>query len=168
MNVTEQTPRKEATIAGVNVEIPQPVAEGQTLTAGMAAALNQLLVENVRNNLAGRAKPKKDADGNEVPGVAITQALVDEYVAGYEFGVSRRGSGGGRPAVDPVRKEALALAIAAVKQAVVNKGLKVADYGMDNIRAKAEELVENRPTYTEQARKIIAQREKTVSDAIEI
>ena len=51
MQFDTDTNRVAVTIAGAEFTVPAPFAEGHTLTAGEAAALNQLTRENVRNSL---------------------------------------------------------------------------------------------------------------------
>jgi len=99
-NVTADTPRGDVTIQGVVLSVARPFAEGHVCNEGEAGALNQLLAENVRNNMAGRIKRVID-DGAE-PNVQEFQNQLDTYVLEYEFG---KRSGGGR-GMDPVEKEA--------------------------------------------------------------
>ena len=62
--------------------------------------------------------------------MAALQTELDEYIAGYSFGVRR---GGGAVAVDPVKKIALGLARDAVKKALVAKGQGLKDYTAETI-----------------------------------
>jgi hypothetical protein len=80
------------TIAGLRFKVSSPYSAGHVCTDGEARALNQTRLENVRNNLAVKAK-----DG------ALTQADVDAYAASYVFGERT----GGVRTHDPVEAEAL-------------------------------------------------------------
>jgi len=81
------------TIGGEKYLVPSPYVAGHVCTEGEANALNQVLSENTRNNLAGKAKDGK-----------LTQGMVDQYVANYQFG-NRPGF-----AADPIASMALAIA----------------------------------------------------------
>lgn len=83
MKFDSNTPRVEFTIAETVVTIPTVFVAGHPCTEGEAEALNQLLRENVRNNVAGKIKAGK-VD-------FVTQPMVDEYVTDYEFGVRATG-----------------------------------------------------------------------------
>jgi len=81
------------TIGGEKYLVPSPYSPGHVCTDGEANALNQLLAENCRNNLSGKAKDGK-----------LSQADVDAYVASYQFGAK-----GGFTA-DPIASMALTIA----------------------------------------------------------
>lgn len=89
VDFTEETSRKNIIIKKVEYTIAQPFAEGHVCTANEANALNQLLSENVRNNFAPKVEKSE---------VAPTQEDLDNYVAGYQFGVRSVSSS------DPVEK----------------------------------------------------------------
>lgn len=135
--ITADTPRHARTIGSKDgpsftVQVPAPFAAGPiTLTEGQAATLNQSLAENVSNNLRSKlVEGQTDDDGNvTAPHTDETaQALVDEYVSGYQFG-GRKGGGGTR-VTDPVEREARKLARQAATQLVKDQGLKVGDVDM--------------------------------------
>lgn len=143
---TNETPRKNITIAKVDYSIPQPFTEGHTCTANEANALNQLLAENCRNNFA--EKVKKAEDGNKP-----TQEAFEAYVAGYEFGVRSVSSS------DPVEKEMRKIVEANLAEYLRKRGLTKAsmskeDYenavaqamenNYDKLRAKAQQILELR------------------------
>jgi|TARA_R110000824_G_scaffold230800_4_gene418486 hypothetical protein len=148
MDFTKKTPRAEATISGETFSVPTPFIEGTVLTGNQASALNQVLVENVRNNFASRIKKAKETEGGVLP----SQEELDAYVSTYEFG-ERRGSTG-----DPVQREALSIATELVKEAIKDAGKKVSDFDAKFIRSKAEETVAANPQITEQAQAVVAQR----------
>jgi hypothetical protein len=103
---TEETARKNITINDKPFTVPQPFAEGHVLTANEASALNQVLSENVRNNIAPRIKK----------GEEINQASIDDYVAKYEFGIRSVST------TDPVQKEMRKLAEEALNKKLAASG----------------------------------------------
>lgn len=110
------------TIAGKAYDVLERYEEGHELTAGEASALNQTLRENIRNNLATKAK-----EG------ALSQDDVDKYAHEYEFGV--RTGGGGRT-TDPVMVEFMRLAKDQIRKALKAQG-KSADAEQITNAAKA-------------------------------
>ncbi len=102
--------KQRLTIQGVDFEIDSPYSEGYKLKSNEASAMNQLLAENVRNNLASivrnaklkaagwdDAKIKASKVEQMTPAaegvtlsddeIADLQSQIDEYVTSYEFGV---------------------------------------------------------------------------------
>lgn len=165
LNITPDTKRVTRSIGGTNdsgkevrvsVQVPQPFVAGpHELTEGEANALNQIVAENLSNNL--RAKivgGQTDADGN-VTGPhdeASAQALVDSYLAEYELGVRRTGSGE-RQVTDPVEREARKIAKAKARQLVIDNGGKPADYDLGPI---AERIFDaNKDVLMREGKKIV-------------
>jgi len=97
-------------IQSTNFEIIAPYAEGYALKANEAAAMNQLLAENIRNNMASEVRKFKlkvagwtdeqikQAKVEQMAAVVETvqlspeqmadiQGQIDEYVTTYEFGI---------------------------------------------------------------------------------
>jgi hypothetical protein len=144
MNFDSNTPRVERTIGknegpSFTVQVPQPFTPGEhTLTEGEASALNQIVAENLGNNLREKlATGQVDANGNVTgPHTAESaQALVDSYLASYEIGVRRAGSGSPR-VTDPVEREARKIARAKAVEMVKEAGGKPSDYDLDPIIEK--------------------------------
>lgn len=161
MKYNEETPRHEVTIQGVTVKVPAPYTKGHKLNENEAGALNQVLAENVRNNLASKFKESKDENGNLTATVAELQAMVDEYVEGYEFGVR---TGGGRTA-DPVEREARAITESKVKAAYEAKtGNKWTDVEAAQRREMVSQALEKHPQIREQARAIVAARQSVLGE----
>jgi len=159
----EHTMSEQITIQGLTFNVPVPYSEGHPLTAGEASALNQVFHENLRNNFAARIKKLKEAaapiDADEL------QKALDEYAGSYAFGV--RTSGGPRAVADPVKREAINLAKAAIKAALAAKGKSVKDAGGNEwLAEKAAELVETRPQFTEQAKARLAEQQALASDIL--
>jgi hypothetical protein len=147
------------------VNVPTPYAAGYVCDEAHANILNQTLAENVSNNLRAKlieGRPEvKDEAGNVTEAArpytdAEAQALVDSYVADYEPGV-RRGGGEAR-IVDPVEREALAIAKEKAKELVRSKGGKPSDFDIPTLGAKILEA--NRDFLMAEAKKIVDARNK--------
>ena len=121
MQFDQSTPRVSVTIKGTTVTVPAPFAAGHTCSENEAGALNQLLRENVRNNLATRE--------------TLDQAAVDTYVAEYEFGARR--AGGGAPSLSPVERKARAIAKEKIQAALKARGQTVEK---ENLAQMVEQL----------------------------
>lgn len=126
------------TIAGKPFELPCPYAEGHTLTAGEASALNQVLHENVRNNMA-----KKVETGT------AGQAEIDAYVQNYQFGV-RTGGGGARR--DPVQARAIEIAVTKVKAGLKKQGKNLNAYTSAQFTEAGKTALKAHPEWVELAR----------------
>lgn len=121
---SHETPTQEVVIQGKIFHAPAPYSEGHVLSAGEANALNSLLRENLRNNFAGLMKRAAEEDEPK----QLTQHDFDTYAAEYSFGLRTR-----RVAVDPVEREERRLTEAAVKRALMKKGLKLKDIPEETI-----------------------------------
>ena len=151
MKFNDKTPRKALTIAGKVFQVASPFKEGDTVNPNEANALNQVLAENVRNNLAKQVKENE----------AFSQADVDAYVKGYAFGVRTII---GR-ALDPVAKEAMVIAREKVREAIVKKGLKLKDIGSKRVSELAANALEKHPEWLEAATQTVELRQKTAAAA---
>ncbi len=136
MNFAADVARVTRSIAGISFSMPAPYLVGHALTEGEANQLNQVLAENVLNNL--RKKINEGVTEGEGEN-AVTreysedevQALVDEYLAGYEMGVRRQGEA--KVVVDPVEREARKIAKEKAKDLIKQQGGKPADYDLEPI-----------------------------------
>lgn len=127
----------QVTIAGEQFEIKAPYAAGHPLNEAEASVLNQTFLENVRNNSAGKIKAAKEVAekagtvfsvdtflvGEGAEQVTLRQSL-QAYADAYEFGV--RTARTSEP-VDPVQREARAIAKEALAAAMKAKGIKRKD-----------------------------------------
>ncbi len=138
------------TIAGAPYQVPVRYEEGHELTAGEASALNQTFHENIRNNLAKKAK-----EGS------LTQAEVDAYSGTYQFGVR---TGGGFAPRDPVMSEALRIAKDQIKAALKKKGRKVSDVEASAINEAAKKLVGQNPQILELAKQRVAEQQAAATE----
>lgn len=161
MQFNDETPRSEQTIQGSIFSIPTPFVAGHVCTENEAGALNQLLIENTRNNFAAKIKKAAEA-GKPAPG----QSELDAYLEGYEFG--ERSGGGGRIS-DPVAKEAMEIARNKVKEALAKKGHKVSDIPAKKITELAQGvLAKYKEEIMQTARTIVASRQDIGAEELEI
>lgn len=159
MELPENCPTRARTIGGVEVQVPQPYAEGHPLTKAEADMLNQTFSENISNNMRSKAVGE---DGNALTSEAF-QPLIDEYVSKYEPGVRQGGGGGGARALTPVEVEVRNLATAKLKEILKSKGLKQKDINFVEVRDKIIE--QHRDALTAQAEKVVKAREKASAGA---
>ena len=166
MQYDENTTRVERTIGqkdgpSFTVQVPQPYAAGpHELTEGEASALNQTVAENLSNNLRaklieGQTDEQGNVTGPHTPESA--QALVDAYLATYEIGVRRAGSGAAR-VTDPVEREARKIARQKAVALIKENGGKPADFDLDPI---IEQIFDgNRDVLMAEGKKIVKAAEK--------
>lgn len=167
MQFNSETARNAITIQGTEFTVPAPFAEGHTVTAGEASALNQLLAENVRNNFAGKIKAEQNKateEGRE-PRV-FTQEELDAYVASYEFGV-RQGGGTREAAYPPEVREARRIAKEMIVNALKAKNLTIKSVDPERMEAMVSEL-SGREDIVKEATRRLKQVEKISLDGLEI
>lgn len=140
---------EQITIAGTAFNVPVRYTEGHELSAGEASALNQTFHENIRNNLAKKAK-----EGT------LTQAEVDAYAGDYQFGVRTAGTGVTR---DPVMSEAMRIAKKQIGELLKKNGKKIGDYEVAAINDAAKKLLELDPAILELARQRVAEQQSLAS-----
>jgi hypothetical protein len=146
-------PSEQITIAGATFSVPLRYEEGHELTAGEASALNQTYHENIRNNLAKKAK-----EGS------LTQADVDAYASEYQFGV--RAAGTGTRTSDPAMSEALRIAKDQLKAKLKAAGKSLNDYEASAITTAAKELIERDPAILELAKQRVAEQQSLAATDI--
>lgn len=141
VDFTEETSRKNIIIKKVEYTIAQPFAEGHVCTANEANALNQLLSENVRNNFAPKVKKSE---------VAPTQEDLDNYVAGYQFGVRSVSSS------DPVEKVMRQLVERKLIEALKARGKNKSSLSSEEFKNAIDAAVEkNRDVLYAKAKEIV-------------
>lgn len=155
---------RKITIAGQLFEIADVYAEGHTINAMEAKALNQTRAENLRNNFASTVKEKQgEAESLTEAQVAELQAELTKYAETYEFSVS-----GGR-VTDPVEREAKRIAVEMIDGKIAEKGLSRAKYIEAKGKPAYDELVEkvmNLDQVRNEAAAVIKKRNK-IADQIE-
>ncbi len=152
MEFNKETPTGAVLIQANTFTVPKPFTEGHVCSAPEADVLNQTLAENIRNNMAARVKKAVDDGSYDQAGM---QGEIDSYLEEYEFGVRR-----GRGPVDPIEREALAIAKEEVKRALRSKGYKLADIATDDINRLAEDAIAANPDITKEAKRRVEQRSK--------
>lgn len=141
VDFTEETSRKNIIIKKVEYTIAQPFAEGHVCTANEANALNQLLSENVRNNFAPKVEKSE---------VAPTQEDLDNYVAGYQFGVRSVSSS------DPVEKVMRQLVERKLIEALKARGKNKSSLSSEEFKNAIDAAVEkNRDVLYDKAKEIV-------------
>lgn len=171
MQFDTNTPRSERTIGKTDgpsftVQVPQPYTAGEhVLTDGEASALNQIIAENLSNNLRqklvdGQTDAEGKVTGPHTPESA--QALVDAYLAEYEIGVRRAGTGTAR-VTDPVEREARKIARAKAVQMVKDSGGKPSDFDLDPIIDKIFEA--NKDVLMKEGKRIVDAAKKARENA---
>lgn len=133
------------TIQGHDFDFGAPrYAAGHACTENEANALNQVRLENIRNNTASKIKAAAEkasvapADVNldaDLGDGTTLRSLISAYADNYEFGL--RSVRTSEP-VDPVEKEAIKLAKDTVRKALATKKVKVKDLP----EGKFDEMVE--------------------------
>jgi hypothetical protein len=159
---------KTKSIAGHAFELSWPYAAGHVLTEAEAKALNQVRSENIGNNV--RTKVQELIEAGDV---ASAQAYVAERDAEYVFSFST-GGGGGTRKMDPIEREARAIAKDIIKNVLAEQGRKLSTIpeGMtkEEWEAKLEENIEMVATKEEvlkAARKRVTEKAKTASSIAE-
>lgn len=142
-------------LAGVTVDVPQPYEAGHECTEAEAKALNQTLLENLRNNFYAKMKKAKETGQESVDALV---AKFNEYANSYRFSGKRQT----RAPVDPVLREAHKIAMAKLKEALAEKGVKFNT--VKNADELAEALVAKYPAIMEEAkRRIDAQKSVAIA-----
>ena|SRR3990167_5061082 len=158
---TSSAERTTITIQGQQFSVPAPFLEGHVLRPNEAAVLNQTYAENIRNNFAGAVK-KAAEEGKDV---AALQSDLDKYVSEYDFGIRRIGVS---VSVDPVEREAMALATKKVRDALKKKGINVKDLSKEKLAEMAKGALDKYPVIREQAAKIVAMKKEVGSSALSV
>lgn len=164
MQFDNSTPRADVTISGLVFKVPTPYSAGHVCTPNEAAALNQLICENIRNNRApmvAKAKEAAEKAGQPLDESAL-QADIDAYAAEYEMGVRR-----GR-VVDPVEKEAREIALGHVKAHLQKKNLAFSSLTAEKRDTLIDQLLEKYPQIRKQAQEVVARRNKAASQELEL
>jgi len=149
--MAESYPITQMTIEGQTFDVIEPYKEGDVLSANEASQLNQVFRENIGNNIR---KQVKDLLATAADHAAI-QAAVSTYAEAYEFGI--RAGGGGRR--DPIRSEAITIAVGIVRDKIKSTGRKLTDYSLKQITDLARGLIDGgkRPDIWEMAKDRVEQ-----------
>ena len=164
---TPAIPTQTLVIAGLSFTVKAPYAEGHVATAGEAAALNQTLAENLRNNFA---KKVKEVKGENATVSDEVKAKLDEelalYEATYSFDKVRAVRAPRQTFVDPVEREAFKSASAFVEAALNAKGLSKKALKPENFKQLVLDVLAKRPEIREAARRHVEALNAVAHDAI--
>lgn len=154
---------KTLTIYGLSAEISAPFVEGHVMTAAEAKALNQTRTENISNNVRKAVGALRSEDGTfTAENTEKALAAIAEADAKYVFTLANAGSG--RKVVDPVEREAVAIAKAGLTAKLKERGETIKGYDEKNgegaFAAKVAEVAER-----EDVRKVAAKRVKERQNA---
>ena len=114
------TGKKSLMIAGLTFEAPFKFAAGHVLSEAEARTLNQTRFENLRNNFAPKVKASQEGKDGAIPADQLASAFA-EFEAAYEFSVPGAGGTSTR-SLDPIEREALAIARDVVKAKLAERG----------------------------------------------
>lgn len=137
--------QKTILIDGEQFTVNAPYAEGHQINAAEAKVLNQTRAENIGNNFRKAVKEAKEK-GESLDAV---RSKLAEYDAAYEFTLG----GVTRQAIDPVEREARAIAKEAIRAKLAKDGRKIKDVPEEKLEAAIEQLIG-----TEQILKLAKQR----------
>jgi hypothetical protein len=165
------TPTTNCTVQGLTFIIAQPFVENQPLKANEADSMNQLLIENCRNNFAStvdemvKERNVTDASMLSEDDKAKLQQDFTQYVAEYEFGVRR----GGQRIADPVVREAREIGKSKIRPALIKAGVKAADITAEVMNAQLDKYwPQHGEKWMAQARQIIALRTAAAEESLEV
>lgn len=155
---------RKVTISGHSVEVSAPYAEGHVINAAEARTLNQTRAENIGNNFR---KAIKEAEGDEAKLSELLSNLA-AYDREYNFATG----GGSVRAMDPLDKEAIRIAKAAIKNTIIEKGHKfkewIATEGNQEKYDAAVERTSQQDDVLKLARKALADKEKQTKVSVDL
>ena len=158
---------KTKLIAGQSFTIAQPYDEGHVCSAAEAKALNQVRSENIGNNLR-KTIEEMVKEGKSAEEMA---AVVAEYDNAYQFNLT---TVSGARKLDPIEREARAIAKDAIKEHLAKTGRKltVAPEGeteeswSEKVEAQIEALA-SREDVVKLAKQRVAAKQKVSSSLLE-
>lgn len=154
------------TIQGYQFDVPPAgIMVGEPKTEDEVHVLEQIRIENIRNNFA--SKIKKMLNGSEalsVEQLAQARDEVSKYASEYKFGQRTRGGSGPR-VTDPVEREVIRLAREDISQAYFAKhGEKLK---ADQLAPVVERLLTaKRDDYVKRARRNLADRQRASEEVL--
>lgn len=156
---------KEISIHGEKFTVTTPYVEGHTLSAIEAKVLNQVRAENVANNFRksiGAALEKPEADRAGAMDAVRTEFT--KYEGEYTFAAG----GSTRTPIDPVEREAQAIAKLSIKEKIREQyGKSVKEYleveGNQDKYDAAVDKISSQDDVLKLAKKRVADRKKSVA-----
>ncbi len=140
------------TIQSESFTISAPYMEGHTLTAVEARVLNQTRCENVCNN---QRKAIKEAKEDGTFDLKAAKKSVADYDAAYSFAT---GGPAVRRTLDPIQKEARAIARSLIASKLKDQGKKMKDQDKAKLATAVDQWAEH-PKVIAAATKVVKERE---------
>ena len=150
--MADATPTRTLVIQGETFEVTLPYAEGHVLTEVEARVLNQNRCENIRNS---QAKAIKEAKENGKFDLKAVVERVAAYDAAYTFAA---GGGAVKRTLDPIEKEARAIARNLIANKLRDQGKKMKDQDKGKLAEAVEKWAEH-PKVLAAAKKVVKERE---------
>ena len=141
------------TIQSESFTISAPYAEGHTLTVVEAKVLNQTRCENVCNN---QRKLIKEAKEEGTFDLKAARKSVADYDAAYSFAT---GGPAVRRTLDPIQKEARAIARNLISAKLKDAGKKMKDQDKAKLATAVDQWAEH-PKVIAAATKVVKEREE--------
>ena len=157
--MTEKAPEAEAentqtvTIQSESFTISAPYLEGHTITEVEAKVLNQTRCENICNNQRKTIKAAKEEGSFDLK---VARKAVAAYDAAYSFAT---GGPAVRRTLDPIQKEARAIARNVLATKLREAGKKMKDQDKDKLATAIEKWAEH-PEIIAAATTVVKEREK--------
>ena len=154
------TATRPLVIQGESFQISQPYITGYAISEIEARVLNQTRGENIRNNQAKAIKTAKEANKFDLK--AATTAVA-AYDAEYSFAT---GGPAVRRTLDPIEKEARAIARNLLATKLKQAGKKMKDQDKAKLATAVEEWAEH-PKVIAAAKKVVKEREELANLSLE-
>ena len=155
---------KEITIQGLTFSVATPYVAGHVVSEAEAKALNQVRLENIRNNMASTVRDAKGDTEEVAPEIyEALKAAVAEYDSKYEFTMAS--VGGGKRSSDPVETEARRLAKSAIAAKLSADGRTLKSIDPEKLAAAIAKLADD-PNIVKEAKRIVKNRAESAASAM--
>ena len=144
---------KTITIQSESFTISTPYSEGHPITAVEARVLNQTWLENIANS---QRKAIKEAKEEGTFDLKVARKAVADYAAEYSFAT---GVPAGRRTLDPIQKEARAIARNLISAKLKDAGKKMKDQDKAKLATAVDQWAEH-PKVIAAATKVVKEREE--------
>lgn len=157
-------------VGPLQFEVRSRYAEGHTITLAEAAALNQLVRENLRNTfrpVVQKAIEKAKEEGRDTLTEEEVSALTAEFTkreAEYEFSKAR----GPRAPADPVGREAYKLASQVLSAALAKQKIDPKSVSAERKDELIKGILEKRPDIREEAERRVKQAQEIANMALDL
>ena len=144
---------KTITIQSESFTISTPYSEGHAITAVEARVLNQTWLENIANS---QRKTIKEAKEEGTFDLKVARKAVADYAAEYSFAT---GGPAVRRTLDPIQKEARAIARNLIAAKLKDAGKKMKDQDKAKLATAVDQWAEH-PKVIAAATKVVKEREE--------